>query len=103
MIVTNRPASALPRALRLVLQGGLVASLALGLVYCSEQASQASPTALEVPSMARGQDARKPVHLGIADRRQSKPSVVERRRITERLAREERRRITERLARENPG
>ncbi|WP_419164605.1 M56 family metallopeptidase [Candidatus Palauibacter sp.] len=48
MIVTNSPASALPRAIRLVLRGGLVASLALGLVYCSEQAS---PTALEVPPM----------------------------------------------------
>ncbi|WP_419942414.1 M56 family metallopeptidase [Candidatus Palauibacter sp.] len=47
MIVTNRPASTLPRALRLVLRGGLVASLALGLVYCSEQASLA---AVEVPT-----------------------------------------------------
>ena len=46
MIITNRPASTLPRALRLVLRGGLVASLALGLVYCSEQGS---PTAAEVP------------------------------------------------------
>ena len=46
MNVTNRPASVLPRALRLALRGGLVASLALGLVYCSEQGS---PTAAEVP------------------------------------------------------
>ena len=46
MIITNRPTSALPPALRLVLRGGLVASLALGLVYCSEQTS---PTAAEAP------------------------------------------------------
>ncbi|WP_420463821.1 M56 family metallopeptidase [Candidatus Palauibacter sp.] len=48
MIVTNSPASTLPRGLRLVLRGGLVTSLALGLVYCSEQAS---PAAVEVPAL----------------------------------------------------
>ena len=40
MVVANRPASPLSRPPRPLLQGGLVASLALGLVYCSEEAGE---------------------------------------------------------------
>ncbi|WP_423927985.1 M56 family metallopeptidase [Candidatus Palauibacter sp.] len=57
MIITNRPASTLPPVLRMALRGGLVASLALGLVYCSEQTS---PTAAELPA-ADLTDAKGPV------------------------------------------
>ncbi|MXW66952.1 MAG: M56 family metallopeptidase [Gemmatimonadales bacterium] len=47
MIITNKPTAVLSPALQLVLRAGLVASLALGLVYCSDQPS---PTAVEVPA-----------------------------------------------------
>ncbi|WP_420632706.1 M56 family metallopeptidase [Candidatus Palauibacter sp.] len=46
MIMTSKPAPALPPALRAVLRCGLVALLAAGLVYCGERTS---PTAIEVP------------------------------------------------------
>jgi len=47
MIITNEPASTPSQAFRLALRGGLVASLVLGLVYCSEPTS---PTATELPA-----------------------------------------------------
>ena len=53
MIITNRPDSILHPALRLALRGGFVASLALGLIYCSEQTwpTAESSTAAESPTV----------------------------------------------------
>ena len=50
-IVATRPDSTRRPSLRLPLRGGLVASLALGLIYCSEQTW---PTAAESPTAAEG-------------------------------------------------
>ncbi len=47
MIITNKPVATPSQALRLALRGGLVASLVLGLVYCSEPTS---PTETELPA-----------------------------------------------------
>ena len=69
MIVTNRPPSPLSRPLRLLLQGGLVASLALGLVYCSEGTA---PTAVEVPGSASP-----PLNLTTADMEVVEPPPAE--------------------------
>ena len=54
MIITNNPPSTLPRGLRTPLRCGLVALLAVGLVYCGERTL---PTAAEAPSPALSLDA----------------------------------------------